>query len=99
LLLSDPEDDTVCQIRITDQGSEAQSVKVGIHGVPAYGIIDTAADITIIEGKLYKEVASVACLQKKDFKLADKTPCTYNCQPFSLDGQMDLNITFGDKTM
>jgi len=99
LHLSDPEDNTVCEIRITDHGSEARSVKVGIHGVPAYGIIDTAADITIMGEKLFKEVASVAHLRKKGFIQADKTPCMYNRQPFSLDGQMDLDITFGDKTM
>ena len=63
LLLSDPEDNTVRQIRITDHGSEARSVKVGIQGVPAYGVIDTAADITIMGGKLFKEVASVARLR------------------------------------
>ena len=99
LLLSDPEDDAVCQIRITDQGSGTRSAKVEIQGVPARGIIDTAADITIMGGQLFKEVASVARLRKKDFKPADKTPRTYSRQPFSLDGQMDLDITFGDKTM
>ena len=99
MLLSDPEDDTVRQIRITDQGSEAQSAKVEIHGVPAHGIIDTAADITIMGDKLFKEVASVARLKKKDFRPADKIPRTYNRQPFSLDGWMDLDVTFGDKTM
>ena len=99
LLLSDPEDDTVCQIRITDQGSGTRSARVEIHGVPARGIVDTAADITIMGGQLFKEVASVARLRKKDFKPADKTPQTYSRQPFSLDGRMDLDITFGDKTM
>ena len=99
LLLADSEDDAVCQVRITDQGSKAQSVKVNIHGVIAHGIIDTAADITIMGGKLFKEVATVARLRKKDFKPADKVPCTYNRQPFNLDGCMDLDITLGNKTI
>ena len=99
LLLSDTEDDGVYQIRVTDRGSEARSVKVDVQGVPAYGIVDSAADITIMGGKLFKQVASVARLRKKDFKAADKTPCTYNRQPFHLDGRMDLDIVFGDKTM
>ena len=41
----------------------------------------------------------MALLRKRDFRPADKIPCTYNCQPFSLDGRMDLDVTFGDKTM
>ena len=45
MLLSDPEDDIVRQIRITDQGNEARSAKVEIHGVLAHGIIATAVDI------------------------------------------------------
>ena len=99
LLLSDPEDDSVYQVRIADRGSEARSVKVEIQGVPAYGIVDSAADITIMGCKLFRKVASVARLRKKDFKPADKTPCTYSRQPFQLDGRMDLDVAFGDKTM
>lgn len=99
ILLSDSEDDTVQQIKIADQGSEARSIRVEIHGVPARSIIDTGADITIMEGKLFKEIACVAQLKKRDFRLADKIPHTYNRQPFSLNGRMDLEITFGDKTM
>ena len=99
ILLSDSEDDTVRQIKIADQGSEAHSIRVEIQGVPARGIIDTAADITIMGGKLFKDVASVARLRKRDFRPAEKIPHAYNQQPFSLDGRMDLEITFGDRTM
>ena len=99
ILLSDSEDDTVWQIKIADQGSEARSIRLEIQGVPARGIIDTAADITIMGGKLFKEVASVARLRKRDFIPADKIPHTYNRQPFSLDGRMDLEIMFGDRIM
>jgi len=71
LLLSDSEDDGVFQVRITDRGSEARSVKVEVQGVPAYGIVDSAADITIMGGKLFEQVANVAHLRKKEFKPAD----------------------------
>ena len=64
-----------------------------------WGIIDSGADITIIGGSLLKRVATVARLKKRDFRAADKTPRTYNQQPFALDGRMDLDISFGDKTM
>ena len=50
-------------------------------------------------GKLFKEVASVAQLRKRDFRPADKILHTYNQQPFNLDGRMDLEIIIGDKTM
>ena len=50
-LLSDSEeDDAVRQVRISDKGSESQCVRVLIQGVPSVGLVDTAADITIIGG-------------------------------------------------
>ena len=60
------------------------------------GVIDSGADITIIGGE---QVATVAKLRKKDFRSADKTPRTYDQRPFVLHGCMDLDITFGGKTM
>ena len=38
-------------------------------------------------------------LKKRDFKIADKVPRTYDQQTFTLHGKMDLDISFGDKTM
>jgi len=70
-----------------------------IQGVPAYGIIDTAADITIIGGQLFCKVASVVHLKKKHFKHADKTPRNYDRRLFRLNGRMDLTIAFGNKEM
>jgi len=64
-LLTDPEDDGIFQVRIIDRGSEVRNVKVEVQGVPAYGIVDSAADITIIGGNLFKQVASVAHLRKR----------------------------------
>ena len=80
-------------VRITDQGSIPQCVRVQVQSVPAYGLIDSGGNITIIGGTLFKKVATVA---KRDFMKADKT---YDQRPFHLDGRMDLNIAFGDHTM
>ena len=38
------------------------------------GIVDSGPDITIVSGKLFKEVAAAARLKKKDFLPADKVP-------------------------
>ena len=61
--------------------------------------MDTGSDITIIGGQLFKHVATTARLRKKHFKSPDKLPHTYNRQPFSLDGRMDLNVSFGERAM
>ena len=67
LLYSDSEDsgESVNTIRVSDKGSLPQCVRVLIQGVSVYGIIDTAADITIMGGQLFRKVASVAHLKKK----------------------------------
>ena len=66
LLLSSSEDEESTQVntvRITDSGSVTQCVRVQVQGVPAYGLIDSGADITIIGGSLFKKVATVARLK------------------------------------
>ena len=63
------------------------------------GIIDSGADITIVGSKLFRKVATVAWLKKCDFYKPDKSPRTYDQNPFSLDGRMNLDITFDGKTM
>ena len=68
-------------------------------GVPAYGIIDSGADITILGGELFKKVAAVARLKKKHLKKADKLARNYDQGTISLDGRMDLDITFQEKTL
>lgn len=62
-------------------------------------LLISGVDVTIIKGKLFREVATIARLKKKDFKAADKKPRTYNRQQFTLDGRMDPDISFGDRTM
>ena len=100
LCSSDGEGDSkVNSVRIKDTGSKNQYANVDLHGVPVKGMIDSGADITIIGGDLFKQVATVAKLKKKDFRVADKTPRTYDRKPFVLHGCMDLDITFRDKTM
>jgi hypothetical protein len=86
-------------VRVEDKGSHPMCARVSIQGVPAYGIVDSGADITILGSELFKKVAAVAKLKKKDFKPADKTPHNYDRQPFSLDGRMDLDVTFQGKTI
>ena len=102
LLYSDSDDEEGANARavhVQDGGSHSQCVKVQVQGVPVYGLIDTGADITIIGGKLFERVATVARLRKRHFKKPDKIPRTYDQKTFTLDGRMDLEITFDDKTM
>ena len=100
ILFSDSDSDTeVKVVRVPDEGSKSQCAHVEVQGVPAYGIKDTAADITIIGGRLFKKIATIARLKKKNLKPPDKKPRTYDQCIFSLDGRMDLDITFNGKTM
>ena len=100
LLFSDSDDENgVKQVNVPDSGSRSQSARVDIQGVPADGIVDTAANITIIGGKLFALVASTARLRKKDFKKPDKVPRNYDRKVFHLDGCMDLDIAFESKTL
>ena len=60
-ILSDSDsDDGVKTITVRDEGSASRYAPVLVQGVPAYGIVDTAADITIIGGSLFRKVATVA---------------------------------------
>ena len=99
LLSSSDEEPDVCTIRINDKGSMPQCVPVQLQGVPVYGVIDTGADITILGGNLFKKVATIAKLKKRDFRPADKTPRNYDQRPFQLDGRLDLDIGFGEHTL
>ena len=48
---------------------------------------------------MFQKVASAAKLKKRNFKHADITPHTYDQHPFILDGKMELDIEFDDKTL
>ena len=99
LLFSDSEDESVKQIRVEDNGSHPQLARVDVHGVPADGIIDTAADITIMGGKLFALIATAAKLRKRNFRKPDKVPRNYDGREFRLDGCMEMDITFHEKTI
>ena len=89
----------VTQVRVPDKGSRPQLVQVIVAGVPVQGVVDTAADITIVGAEAFKRIATVAKLRKRDLKPVDKTPRTYDEKTFHLDGRLDLDITFDGRTM
>ena len=84
---------------MSDKGSKSQCVHVQIHGVPAYGIIETAVDIKIVGGSLFKRIATIVQLKKKVLKPPDKKLHTYDQCTFTLDRKMDLDITSDGRTM
>ena len=92
-------DSSVGMVRIEDKGSKPRKVTVTIQGIPAQGVIDSGADITIINADLFKNIAAAAKLRKKAFKQPDKVPYTYDQKPFTLDGRVDLDISFNGCTM
>ena len=53
---SDSEDaDGVRQVRVVDKGSRPQHAQVLLEGVPAIGVIDSGADITIMGEDLFAQ--------------------------------------------
>ena len=55
-------------MRIDDEGSKQQYAEVLIEGVPATGVVDSGAEITIMNGKLVARIAAVARLKKSQLK-------------------------------
>ena len=53
LLFDSNEVEGVRQVKVMDTGSCCQLARVNVHGMPAYGVVDTAADISIMGGKLF----------------------------------------------
>ena len=49
-------------VRVPDCGSKPQSARVLMQGVPVFGIIDTAADITIMG----RTLVVYACVHTRD---------------------------------
>ena len=100
LLFSDESDEEKCrQVTVEDKGSRSICAPLQVEGVPAYGLVDTGADITIIGPRLFKKVAAVSRLKKKDFKPADKTPHGYDGRSFELHGRMQLTLSFDGQEM
>ena len=73
---SESDCDEVREVCVLDEGSRSQFAHVLVQGVPAEGIVDTGADITIIGRDLFARVAAAARLHKRDFRKADKVPRT-----------------------
>lgn len=84
---------------VVDQGSRSQCAMVVVRGVPLMGIVDTGANITRLGVDAFKRVASVTKLKKRDFKQPDEVPRNYDQQPFHINGRLDIDFEFQDKTM
>ena len=93
------EGDSVRVVRVQDGGSQLHYAEVQVQGVPAEGIVDSGADITIMGAELFKMVAAANKIKKKAFHKPDKVPHTYDQKVFTLDGYLQLDISFGRKTM
>jgi len=60
---------------------------------------DTGSDITIMREDLFYGMGKEANLDIQQLKPTEQKAYTYNQKPTTLAGQMDVNITFGDKTV
>ena len=49
---------------MSDHGSKPRYANVLVKGVPTAGVIDTGADITIVNGALFAKIAAAAWLRK-----------------------------------
>ena len=87
LLPSDSEEEgEVRLVRVEYHGAEH------MEGVPASGVIDSGAEISIINGILFRKIAAVARLKRSQLKPPDRIPKTYDRKVFQLDGRLDLDI-------
>ena len=64
LFSSDSEEGDVYTVCVPDCDSKPQSARVLMQGVPVFGIVDTAADITIM-GRTLQKVARAAKLKRR----------------------------------
>jgi len=80
-----------------DGERESRCAVVKVEGVPVTGLIDTGSDITIIRGDMLYHIISTAGLESSMIRPAKQTACTYDQKPITLDGEMEVNISFGEK--
>lgn len=97
-LHSSDSDTLVKQVRAKDRGSHAQHARVSVQRVPAEGIIVSRADITIMGVKLFGGWQQWPVWRRISNELT-KLLTPYDQWPFTLDGQMDLDISFADRKM
>ena len=81
----DSDENIVCLVKVQHGGSKPR-LKFKVYLCLEY--LTLMQIITMISGTLFKKVAAVAKLKKKNFKKADKIPHTYDQMPFSLDGSI-----------
>ena len=79
--------------------SKSHCVDVKIEGVSTTGVIDTSSDITIIRGDLLYHIVEKANLKIEDLKAPQLKACIYDQKPIILDGQMNMKVSLGDKTI
>ena len=83
----------------TSKQKQSSCVEVKVEGIPVTGLIDTGSDITIIRGDLIYHIFGITGLDESRLKPADLKACTYDQKPITLDGQIDLHISFGEKVI
>ncbi len=99
LLLSGSDDELVNRVLVHDQGSSAKGAVVQLQGVQAVELVDSGSDITIMGAELFARAPLAARIRKRDFKKANRIPKTYDQRTFNLDGRLDLDVEFGDRSM
>ncbi|XP_064398966.1 uncharacterized protein LOC135345475 [Halichondria panicea] len=92
-------DSDVKLIRVPYEGSHPRRALVEVQGIPAYGVVDTGADISIMGAELFKTVAAATRMKKRSLKSVDKAAFTYDHKPIKLDGKLELDIVFEDKAL
>ena len=83
----------------TSKQKQSSCVEVKVEGIPVTGLIDTGSDITIIRGDLIYHIFGITGLDESRLKPADLKACTYDQKPITLDGQIDLHISFGEEVI
>ena len=79
--------------------SKSYCVDVKIEGISTTGVIDTGSDITIIRGDLLYHIVEKANLKIEDLKVPQLKACIYDQKPIILNGQMNMKVSLGDKTI
>ena len=52
---SSESDPGICTVRVSDRGSHQRVAQVDVHGVSVSGLVDTGADITIMNGETFQK--------------------------------------------
>ena len=83
----------------SNKGRESHCVEVKLEGVPATGLIGTGSDITIVRADLFYHIVEKTGLDASQLKQPDHKTCTYDQTPITLDGQMDMTLSFGKEEL